>query len=45
MPDTSPATLNASSFSIFKHSLMQTDDLPMADIVDGNASSRLDDES
>ena len=36
MPYTSPATLNASSFSIFKHSLMQTDDLPMADIVDGN---------
>jgi len=35
MPFTSSARFNASSFSIFKRSLMQSDELPLADIMDG----------
>jgi len=35
MPFTSSTRFNASSFSIFKRSLMQSDELPLADVMDG----------
>ena len=35
MPFTPPARFDAASFSIFQQSMMQTDDLPLADVIDG----------
>jgi hypothetical protein len=34
MPFTSPAHFNASSFSILKRSMMQSDDLPLVEVID-----------
>ena len=39
-----PTTFHASSFSIFQQSLMQHDDLPMADVVDSQVFQRAFDE-
>ena len=36
MPFTSRRRFNALSFSIFQRSLMQTDELPLADVVDNS---------
>ena len=35
MPFTPPARFDAASFSLFQQSMMQTDDLPLADVIDG----------
>ncbi|MFT5327555.1 MAG: hypothetical protein ACI8P0_005447 [Planctomycetaceae bacterium] len=36
MPFTPTSTFDASSFSIFRRSLMQTDELPLADVIDSD---------
>jgi len=40
MPFTLPARFNASSFSIFKRSMMQDDQLPLVDAIDGECFAR-----
>ena len=44
MPFTPPCAFNASSFSIFQKSLMQNDELPLADVVDGRLIEQAFDE-
>jgi hypothetical protein len=44
MPFTPPPAFNPSSFSLFQKSLMQNDDLPLADVVDGRLFERAFDE-
>ena len=40
MPFTPTSTFDASSFSIFRRSLMQTDELPLADVIDSDLFAR-----